>query len=105
ARLPPHVQGGNGGEVVDDHPDVPLVGRPPAHVTTADADAAPVRGLEAGDEPEGRRLAAAARPQQRDALAGADGEGEPVDGRDAAEALGDVLELDRAHRRPLPYER
>ena len=50
--------------------------------------------LEAGDEAQRRRLAAAAGAEQRDRLAGADGEAHPVDRRGRPEPLDDVAELD-----------
>jgi hypothetical protein len=54
---------------------------------------------EVGDDPQQRRLPAAGRPDQRDELAGADGEvdaGERLHrGRALAEALSEALECDR----------
>ena len=50
------------------------------------------RLVEAGDAVEHRRLAGAVRPDQRGDVAAADGEGEVVDGDQAAEAHGQVLD-------------
>ena len=47
-----------------------------------------------GHHPQRRRLAAAARAEQREELAAAELEVEPADGGEVAEALGDALKLD-----------
>ena len=72
----------------------PLVGRQPGDVGAVDQDLALGRLLEAGDHPQRRRLAAAARAEQREELALADREAELVDGGEVAEALGDLAQLD-----------
>jgi hypothetical protein len=86
---------------LEDHPDVPLVGRDvdvPRGVedrTVAERDRTGVGGLEAGKAAERRRLAAAARPEEDEELAGLDLEIEVVD-RDrrrlAGEPLGEALD-------------
>jgi len=58
-------------------------------------DAAFVGHLEARDHPECCRLAATARPEQREELSFADRERHVVDGGGLPEALADALELDR----------
>ena len=55
-------------------------------------------GLEAGDDPEQRRLAAPRRPQEDDELAAFDVEGHGIEGREVTEALGDALQ---AQKRPV----
>jgi hypothetical protein len=90
---------------LEDRVDVALVRRQGAHVAAADEDRAVVGLLEAGDQPQRRRLAAARRPEQRQELAVANGEVDAVDGRDRAEALRDPPQLDvqdRAVVRQLP---
>ena len=90
------------GVVLEHQADAPLVRTPACHVPARDPDRAPVRCLEAGNEAQGGRLAAATRTQQRDALPGSNREGQGIDGRDTPEALDDVLQLDGAHRVPEP---
>ena len=60
--------------------DVAAVRRCAEHDLSRDADVAGVRLLEAGDHAQGRRLAAAGRPEQRDELARLDRERQVVDG-------------------------
>ena len=79
---------------LEDRVDGPPVGRQARDVAAVDQHDAGVRPLEAGDQPEGRRLAAAGRPEQRQELAFDDGQVERVDGGDVAEAPGDAAELD-----------
>ena len=52
------------------------------------------RLLEAGDHAQGRRLAAARRPEQRVELAARDAQVHVVDGGDVTESLGDAEDLD-----------
>src|SRR5690606_13004535 len=63
-------------------------------VGAVDPDPPAARPLEAGDHPQRGRLAAAARPEQREELAAVDREIEAADGRQLAEALRDRLQLD-----------
>ena len=56
------------------------------HVLAGEQDAAGVRGLEAAEHAQRRRLAAAGGAEQRDELAGLDGEVEVVHGDVAAVA-------------------
>ena len=67
----------------------------PGHLPAADRDAARVRLLEAGDHAQQRRLARAARAEQRDELAGGDAQARAGDGPSAAERLLDALGVDR----------
>ena len=56
-----------------------------------------VRRLEQAEhQADRRRLAGAVRPEQRDRLAGPDGQVEAVEREDVAEAAGDAVEMDRA---------
>src|SRR5438876_2551075 len=52
----------------------PPMGRSPAHSLTANEHLPGRRQLEAREDPQRRRLAAAARPEEREELAGLDGE-------------------------------
>ena len=54
--------------------------------------------VEPRDQVEDRRLAGPVRPDQREDLALLDGERNLVDRHDAAEAQGDVVDLEQAHR-------
>ena len=73
---------------------IPLVGRQVRHVCAADSDLAFVRALEARNQPERRRLAAARRPEQGQELAVPDSEVETVDGGDLVETLGHTAQFD-----------
>ena len=89
--------------------DVALVRRHPRDVGTLQPDGALGRGLEAGDHPQGGRLAAARRTEHGEELARTDGEVGFVDGHVVGETLGDVVDLnDRAALgagRPVPSRR
>ncbi len=86
-------------EVLVDHADAQGVGvlggadgdLPPAH-----ADVSLVWEVDAGDHVHQGGLAASVLPQKGENLAAPDLQINPVVGHDAAEALGDPLELDRA---------
>ena len=62
----------------------------PDRVDAADQDRSLGRLLEAGEQPQRRRLAAPRRAEQREELAPAHGEVDAVDGRDRTEALDDA---------------
>ena len=89
--------------VLKDRVDRAAVGRRAGHVPAADPDLA-ARGLhEAGDDPQQRRLAAAARPQQRHELAFGDIDRDIRQRGNRAVALLQVADLDERfprHRRP-----
>ena len=76
--------------VLEHHADVPLVRRQPVHHAVAEADLARVGLVEAGHEPQQRRLAAARRAQEREQLAVIDGEVGPIHRGDGAEPLDDA---------------
>ena len=77
---------------LEHHVRVAFVGRQARGVRTVHQDPALGRGLEAGEHPQRRRLAAPARPQQREELPASHVEADAVDGDDLAEALHDVVE-------------
>ena len=103
--------------VLEDRVDVTVERRDGRDVGAVEQDPALGRQLEAGDHPEGRRLARARRPEHREELAVADVEVDAVDGDDrerpvgldelgdppagvvVAEALADALETDGDRRR------
>ena len=79
---------------LEDGVDGTPVGRQPRDVAAVDEHDAGVRPLEAGDQAERRRLAAAGRAEQREELSLDDGQVERVDSGDLAEAPGDAAKLD-----------
>src|SRR5664280_503455 len=89
------------GVVLEAESDAPLPGRNVGHVLPADLHRARVRGLQAGHDPEQRRLPTAARTQQRGERAGGDMEAYVVESRGVSELLGDGSDGDR-HRLFLP---
>ena len=78
----------------------PLVGGQAGHVLAVDQDLAGVGLLEAGDHPQGRRLAAARGAEQGEELAAGELEVEVVDGDEVAEALRDPFQPDAGLRAP-----
>src|SRR5262249_9423329 len=80
--------------VLEQQADVTLIRPLAGHRLAGDFDDALFGMLEAGDEPQGGRLAATARPQQRDDLAGANAEADIVDRIRRPEPLDDVAEFD-----------
>src|SRR5213079_1951809 len=64
-------------------------------VLLGDLDRTAVRGLEAGDDPGQRRLAAAARPEERRQRSRLDLEGDVVEGEEASEPLRHLPDRDR----------
>src|SRR5256714_7938456 len=85
--------------VLEDHADAALGGRHARHVPALDQDLAGGRQREAGDEPEDRRLAGAARAQQRQELAVVHGEVHAFHGFHRAVGLREFLELQADRRR------
>ena len=83
---------------LEHHRDVALRRRQPRDVAAVDRDAAAVGRLEAGDQPQRRRLAAARRAEQHVERAGVERERQPVDGAHLAvggrPVLADVLDDD-----------
>ena len=67
----------------------------PGHVAPGHPHGPEVLPLETRDDPQQRRLAAAARPEEADELAVADLERHALEGDDGAESLGDAVEGDR----------
>jgi len=67
----------------------------PGHVAPGHPHGPEVLPLETRNDPQQRRLAAAARPEEADELAVADLERHALEGDDGAESLGDAVEGDR----------
>ena len=86
-------------EELEDESDVPLGGAKEGHVLAVQKDAAFARQFEAGDHPQGRRLAAARRPQHDKEGALIDGEGRAIDGDEIAKSLAQLLDADLSHER------
>ena len=84
--------------VLEDGVDVALERRRLAHVRPVEQDSAGTRQLEAGDHPQGRRLAGPGRPEHREELAVADLEVDSGHGLDRAEALAQPFQADRGGR-------
>ena len=81
--------------MLEDRVDVALVRRDAGDRLAGEEDLALGRLLEAGDHPQGRRLAAAGRAEQAvERAAAAIVQRHPVDRDDVAEALRDVDDLD-----------
>ena len=87
--------------VLEDEADAALLRREPGRVVPGDEDLPGVGRLEPRDDPEQRRLARAARPEQRRQRSARNGERHVVDRGEVAEVLGDVANLDRHLRRLL----
>ena len=85
---------------LEDHGHVAMARLDVVHHVVADRDRAARGGLETGQHPQSGALAAARRAQQDEELAVVDQQVEPVDGREAVELLGDLIETDRGHRAP-----
>ena len=83
--------------VLEDEADVARARGRIGHIALADHDLAGVGRLEAGDDPQERRLAAAARTEQRRQRAVVDRDADVVERDEVAEALAHVAHLDR-HR-------
>src|SRR5262249_57672506 len=81
------VEGGRHAELADP------VRRPSGDVLSVDQDATFLRGVEAGDHVEERRLAGAVRADDPDDLGRRHGYADLLDGREAAESLGDRVKL------------
>jgi hypothetical protein len=74
--------------VLEHHADLAALDRQARHVVAAEQDAAAgVRRVEAGDQAQRRRLAAAGRAEQHERLAGADRQVERFEHARAAEGL------------------
>ena len=67
-----------------------LVGRQAGHVLAVEVDRAAARRVDAGDDVEQRGLAGAVRADDREDLAGVDGEAHAIDGFHAAKGDADV---------------
>ena len=76
--------------VLEHEADISFLGRERRGVLAREEDLACVRGLEPGDDAQQRRLARAARAEERSERAALDVEGDVVERDEVAEALGDV---------------
>ena len=89
--------------VLEDGVDVPVVRGPAGDVDAAELHAAGVGALEAGDDPERRRLARPGGPEHGEELAASDLQVDPVHGDDVAVGLPDSAQddvgRDRSRRR------
>ena len=86
--------------MLEDEADAPFARRLPAHIATVEAHLAPVGILEAGDDPQQRRLSRTRRPEQRDEPSVRDIEADVVERRETPELLDHVANGD-AHLVPL----
>jgi hypothetical protein len=81
---------------LEDGVDLAAVWRRGRHVDVVEQDLSLVGALEAGDQPQGRRLAATRGAKQREELTRLDRDVDPVDGRDLPELLAKLDEVDGA---------
>ena len=88
----PHRHVLEGGVVLEDEADVSLLRRERGRVLSREQDLALIGGLEPGDDPEQRRLARAARAEERGQRARLDVERDVVERDEVAEALRDVAD-------------
>ena len=77
--------------------DVTIGRRIAGDVAPADPDRTAIRHLQSGDEAQGRGLAGARRPEQRDEFAVCNGQGQIADRSRLAERLGDGSDFDFSH--------
>src|SRR5262249_59677066 len=88
-----NIEVGEQGKGLKDQADVALIGRDPFHSAAADNNLAGIGLVQTGNEPHGRRLAAAAGSNDREKLAAVDLEIDCIDRGDGAESLGDADQL------------
>jgi hypothetical protein len=82
------------GVVLEDEADAALLGRPSGDVLVGDQHLAGIGALESGDHPQERRLAAAARTEERGQRSLRHVQRDPVEGDKVAELLLDVSDND-----------
>ncbi len=88
--------------VLEDEADVALMRGQARQIALAKADRAAGRGQEAGHQPQGRRLAAAGRAEQRDELAGLHRKRQVLQHLGRAVMGGDVVNVERyGHGLPI----
>ena len=85
---------------LEDHAHVALVGRNIRDVVALDDHPSRGRCLEPGDDPECGRLPAARRAEEGKKLTGLEGDVDLLDGREVAELLVQLLQLEVGHQRP-----
>ncbi len=81
--------------VLKDEPDCPISRAGVGRVLALEQHRARIGSLQAGDDAQQRRLAAARGPEERDELSRGDGEAHVLHGREAAVRLGYVADVDR----------
>ena len=85
--------------MLEHHAETPGDRLDPRYVLSVHYHASGIGTLEPGEEAQGRRLAASARPEQRQDLAALERERETIHGDDAVEPLDEPLEAEEvAHR-------
>ena len=84
-------------EMLEDHRHIAVLRGEPRDRAAADADLAGGRLVQARDQPQRGRLAAAGRSDQHQQLAVPDLQIKPVDGRHAAVGLAQLFEDDFGH--------
>ncbi len=89
--VPEHVAVREEGVVLEDEPDAPAIRRRPSEVDSVQQHAPCVGHVQAGDHPQQRRLAGAARPQHGDDLSVGDAERRTVENGLVVEPHDDVL--------------
>ena len=85
--------------VLEHHPEPAMHRFHPGDILALDQDAPLVRGLEPGQQPEHRGLAAAAGPQEREHLAPCEGQRDLLGGDHAVEALGEAFDREKRRHR------
>ena len=90
---------------LEHHAHVAFGGRHADEVGAVDQQLSVGRLLEAGHDPQGGGLAAAARPEQRHELARCDRQRQLLERHRRAEHLADTLEIKRGHSRSSPADR
>ena len=88
-------------EVLKRHADAAMLGLEIGDVAIADADPAGIRLVDAGDQAQQHRLAAAGRAEDDDGLAARHLERQPLEDDVALEALADRGEREKAHEPAL----
>ena len=83
--------------MLEAEPDAPVPRGHVRHVPALEVDGASIGPLQAGHDPQQRRLAAAARPEEGGERTGLDLEGHIVDGNGISKAFGERSDGD-AHR-------
>jgi hypothetical protein len=89
-----HVHMPEQGIVLEDKADPPVAGAPVRGLFLSEENRAALGKLQAGDDPQQRRLARAGRPEQRDQLSCLHLEAHVLERRELAKRLRDIADLD-----------